>query len=199
MRTCHSCGHNNADTSDFCVECGAKFNPEAEQAQSANSTAAQNKPQNTAFVSEDEYVVATLKNGMALNVLSGEGLKSEDAIITNKRLYYNHKTGVINIRSQEEKVNIKDITGTKIANYNPIGILILGALLLIVAFIAKIWALIPGSLVFVVVYFIAKKCHLKIEYAGGSIYFSVKKYGMNNIRAFQKAIYILKDSIDAGK
>ncbi len=197
---CPNCGHNNADGSGFCVECGTKFNAETEQAQATpQATAAPAPSANSIFVSEDEYVVATLKNGMALNMISGEGLKTEDAIITNKRLYYNHKTGVINVRSQEEKVNIKDITGTKIANYNPIGILILGALVLIVALIAKLWAMIPAALVFVVVYFLAKKCHLKIEYAGGFIYFSVKKYGMNNIRAFQKAIYTLKDSIDEGK
>ena len=186
----------------FCLQCGNKLNAEAESAQPANPanpTAAQNDQKNNTFVSDDEYVVATLKNGMVLNVISGEGLKTEDAIITNKRLYYNHKTGIVNVRSQEEKVNIKDITGTKIANFNPIGILIIAALAFIVALIAKVWALIPIALLIAVFFFIARKCHLKIEYAGGAIYFSVKKYGMNNIRAFQKAIYTLKDSMDAEK
>ena len=194
---CSKCGHNNPDGAAFCDACGNKFET-GNGAQDANAAAPKNSV-NDIFVSPDEYVVATLKNGMVLNVLSGEGLKTEDAIITNKRLYYNHKTGVINVHSQEEKVDIKDITGTKIANFNPLGILIFGGLVILIALIAKVWAMIPAALVFAVVYFFARKCHLRIEYAGGAIYFSVKKYGLNNVRAFQKAIHAAKDAIDAEK
>ena len=53
------------------------------------------------------------------------------------------------------------------------------------------------ALVLYIAYHLAKKSHLKIEYAGGTIYFSVKKYGKENIRKFQKSIYIVKDSIEA--
>ncbi|MBE6709047.1 MAG: zinc ribbon domain-containing protein [Ruminococcaceae bacterium] len=204
MRICTSCGHNNSDTAAFCALCG---NPlVAGPADNSDYTQQNDRinfdfSENNVFVSNDEYVVATLKNGIVNNILSGEGIKTEDAVLTNKRLYYNHKTGIINIHTQEEKVNIKDITGSKIATFNPVGLLILSILLFLVGFIGLFAkeeevavAFIPATLL-LIVYFIVKKSHLKIEYAGGSIYFSVKKYGQKNIRNFQKCIYAVKDHL----
>ena len=122
-------------------------------------------------------------------------------------MYYNHKTGIINIRTQEEKVDIKDITGTKIANFNPIGIFILSILSLVIGVIAALseedfeafLPFLPIFLVLFLVYMFVRKSHLRIEYAGGAIYFSVKKYGKANIRNFQKCIYAVKDHIEANK
>ena len=125
-------------------------------------------------------------------------------MLTNKRLYYNHKTGILNIRAQEEKVNVKDITGSKITDFNPLGILILSILLLVLGIIfilddTDYWFFLPVALVLALVYYFAKKSYLKIEYAGGSIFFSVKKYGKENIQRFQKCIYAVKDHIDANE
>ncbi len=219
MRVCPSCGNNNADGAVFCTYCGNEFAPETETQNfntaetqettkpSKNERISINLPNGNDFVSKDEYVVAALTNGFADNVLSGEGFKTEGAVITNKRLYYNHRQGVINIRTQEEKIDIKDITGSKIANFNPLGLLILSILILLIGIIAALveedeeifFAMLPAALVFFVAYICAKKSHLRIEYAGGAISFSVKKYGKENIRKFQKCIYAVKDSIEANK
>lgn len=161
----------------------------------------------SAFISKDEHEIARLSNGAVTNLISGEGFKTEGAVLTNKRLYYNHKTGVINVRNQNEMVDVKDITGTKIANYNPIGMLILAALAIVVGIIilidsgdAEIFIpVIAAALLFVAVYFITKKSHLRIEYAGGAIYFSVKKYGKENVHNFQKSIHAAKESLDSKK
>ncbi len=219
MKICPSCNNNNLDGALFCTSCGkalpAQTNTEPNNQDSAQQTAYEPKknerirldfPQN-GFISKDEYVVATLSNGIVDNILSGEGFKSEGATLTNERLYYNHKTGVINVREQDEKIDVKDITGTKISTYNPLGILIFGILELLIGIVAALaeeegeilFAFFPGFVVFSLVYLFARKSHLKIEYAGGSIYFSVKKYGKENIRKFQKAIHAVKDYIGKNK
>lgn len=211
MKNCPFCGNLIADDATFCGFCGNKIVTERAQTQVPPTASAQQTEKisisidkNSTFVSPDEYVVATLKNGMMLNVLSGEGLKTEDAVLTNKRMYYNHSTGILNVHSQEEKVNIKDITGTKIASYNPLGILYLGILVLIAGIIfgvsmEEMVFVVPfvfAALFLILLYFFAKKSFLKIEYAGGDIRFSVKKYGKEKIRAFQKAIYAIKDEFE---
>ena len=167
-----------------------------------------NNPPNTFSgftpVMNDEHEIARLSNGTVTNLISGEGFKTEGAILTNKRLYYNHKSGIVNVRTQEEIVDVKDITGTKIANVNPWGILVLAALALLLgildndAFIFFI-IMIALALVLLISFFVIRKSHLKVEYAGGSIYFSVKKYGKENVAKFQKFIHVAKDNIESNK
>lgn len=212
MKFCTSCGQGNSDEATFCASCGAKFADESNQAQTSSAPPQNGNGVNPdltkrgSFVSEDEYVVATLSNDMITNVLSGEGLKTEGAVLTNKRVYYRHTKGIMNIRTQEEIVDIKDITGTKIANLNPVGVLILSILIAFVGiFLASnarydgivyfLYALVP-AIGLLATYFIVKKSHLRLEYAGGSIYFSVKKYGKEKIHHFQKSIHAIKDQID---
>ena len=58
-------------------------------------------------------------------------------------------------------------------------------------------AIVCGSIVaivMVILFLVLIQKWLLVEYAGGRIRLSVKKYGMNNIIAFQKAIYRVKAS-----
>ncbi len=201
---CPKCGHNNADQSTFCLQCGNKLNTEAEKSQNANPAAAPTT--DDIFISADEHVVATIKNGMAINLLTGEGIKSEKAIVSNKRVYYrNMKVNVgkgsaaNNSNAGDYVVNIKDVTGTRITSNNPWGLLVFAALLLIAAIAAKIYALILVTLIFAAMYFLSRRTLLEVQYAGGVIRFDLKGYSMKNVRAFRNAIYTVKDSIDAGK
>ncbi len=204
---CPNCGHNNANESAFCLQCGNKLNAETEQSQPANPSADQKNPKNDIFVSEDEYVVATIKNGMAINLLTGEGLKGEKAIVSNKRVYYqNLKVGLSmkeaaanNTNSGEYVVDIKDVTGTRITQNNPWWLFILAAITLIGAFALDAIYLIVFTLLFVAMYFLTRRTLLEVQYAGGAIRFDLKGYSMKNVRAFRNAIYTIKDSIDAGK
>ena len=68
---------------------------------------------------------------MVLNLISGEGLKNEQAVLTDERLYYNHREGLINRISTREIVDAADITGTKITDNKPYSILIVAILILI--------------------------------------------------------------------
>lgn len=211
MNKCASCGYENLDNATFCASCGKDLTAQNEQPQQTPASEPKadrvnvNPSLNSVFVSNDEYVVATLSNGVVDNIITGEGFKTEDAVLTNKRMYYKHKTGIINIHSQVEVVDVKDITGTKILNRNPFGALIFSILMLIAGVIVfidanRIEILVSAALaavVLLVIYLIARRSHLRIEYAGGAIYFSVKRYRKSNILNFQKSIYAVKDHIDS--
>ena len=140
---------------------------------------------------------------MILNLISGEGLKNEQAVLTDKRLYYNHREGLINRISTREIVDAADITGTKITDNKPYSILIVAILILIGSIIGASSAddgsiLASGiivAIIFLITFLVLIKKWLVIEYAGGRIRLSVKKYGMNNIIAFQKAIYRVKTEV----
>ena len=155
------------------------------------------------FVEKGETPVATLSNGMVLNLISGEGLKNEQAVLTDERLYYNHREGLINRISTREIVDAADITGTKITDNKPYSILIVAILILIGSIIGASSAddgsiLASGiivAIIFLITFLVLIKKWLVIEYAGGRIRLSVKKYGMNNIIAFQKAIYRVKTEV----
>lgn len=93
-------------------------------------------------------------------------------------------------------------TGTKITDNKPYSLLIWAALIFIGTLITSIQsddstAIVCGSIVaivMVILFLVLIQKWLLVEYAGGRIRLSVKKYGMNNIIAFQKAIYRVKAS-----
>lgn len=209
MKICDKCNTQNNDNARFCAVCGNML--EGMHETPVYSRPVQNLPINELrptgqgrFVDADEYVVATLENGVMMNIISGEGFRREDAVLTNKRLYYKHKDGIVNITECEEIVDVKDVTGTKITSFDPYGMLIFAALLFIAGIIVDSNAhsgpwLFIGIILSVVTIFLfvfLKKKYLRIEYAGGAIHFSVKKYGIQNIQAFQRSIYAVKDSYE---
>ena len=151
----------------------------------------------SSFIEADEVPLISLKNGYAMNLISGESWKNEDAVITNKRLYYSHKVGLINRNSTEEIVDLKDVTGSKIALFNPWALIVL-AVIAFVAFIICLASDAEGavsamcliwSAILVIMFFVIRKAYLRIEYAGGNIHFSVKKYSLEVVREFQRVIY----------
>lgn len=212
MKVCDKCNTQNNDNAKFCAVCGNALDGAQNTPKYTNpvhsSPVNELRPSGSGrFVGEDEYVVATLENGVMMNIISGEGFRREDAVLTNKRLYYNHKDGIVNITECNEIVDVKDITGTKITRFDPYGILIIAGLLFLAGIIISSKtsdgpAMILGiilSVVAVFVFVFLKKKYLRIEYAGGSIHFSVKKYGVQNIQAFQRCIYAVKDSFEKGR
>lgn len=62
---------------------------------------------------EDEYVVATLSNGVVRNLMTGDGVMSESIFVTNRRLYYNYNSGIFTKDRVSERVDIKDIYRNK--------------------------------------------------------------------------------------
>lgn len=201
---CENCGKEIPDTAIVCPECGTRLTAEPIPAPASSGTDdIKSKLGGGVFVDADEKIVATLKNGVLLNILSGEGLQGEDAILSNKRLYYNHKRGLISFTRVEEKIDVADITGTKITDRRPRGILILAILIAVASVLIGVAADqipealigLPIALLFFIIYLISVKKFLKIEYAGGCIHFSVKGYKMENVRMFQKSIHALKDQL----
>lgn len=203
---CPFCGANTPDGTQFCQSCGSALNGNQQQSYSQQSYNQQSYNQqsqksNGIFVDPSEYVTATLTNGFAENIISGEGLVKENAYVTNKRVYYNARHGVLNVTDVKNVIDIPDITGTRIISMKHLGLLILGALLFVAGIIvgaasgelAAALPMLSAALVLVLTFFITMKKHLFIDYAGGHISFSVRKYTLQNVVDFQKAIYIQKD------
>lgn len=201
---CNHCGSSLPDDAVFCNVCGNIVNSAASNGNHQQQYYKQPSNENGIFVDPNEKIVATLSNGMAQNVISGEGLKKERAIVTDKRLYYSIKKGVINITQIEQKIDIKDITGTNITGLNPVGLLIFAGILLIFAIILAVSTgepeLIPAfimpAIALTVIYFVSFKKFFKIDYAGGNIRFSLRGYSMEKAREFQKSIYAVKDTLN---
>ncbi len=102
--------------------------------------------------------------------------------------------------------------------YNPVGVLVLSAIFFILGIVILVMEMIGQSkvlriddlvidmwgmagiavgigLIFLILFFIARKKRLVIEYAGGNINFSVRRYKMKNIQEFQSAIHFTKDKL----
>lgn len=149
---------------------------------------------------EDEYVVATLSNGVVRNLMTGDGVMSESIFVTNRRLYYNHNSGIFTKDRVSERVDIKDITGTKVRAFSP-------NLLLVLAVIAIIGTMffggqvviiigIPAAVVFLIIWAASRKQELLIQYAGGHIAMNVQGYSRKQVMKFQSIIYALKDQVE---
>lgn len=154
------------------------------------------------FVDPREVAVADLKNGYLNNILSGEGLMVENAIVTNRRIYYNKKSGVLVRIEERDKIDVMDVTGIKIARANSYVFMAIGAAIALILLILSVESALKlmglGLLILgIVIDLIVTKNYLSIEYAGGHIRFSVKKYSMENISQFQEAVFRVKDSLKA--
>lgn len=229
---CKQCGNQIKDGERFCTICGWQVTQEEQQgaaSMSADSSTNTNVSGGTAnnmmpgsnvvaefnksvhyisssgadgFVDSDEVPLYSLSNGTLGHLVTGRGWAKDDAILTNKRLYYSYNTGILNQYSTEEIVNLNDITGSKINNYNPLIPLILSIITFVVSLIllreSSEMAFIGfGIAVFCLIFYLVRRTSvLSIEYAGGYIEFSVKNYGLKKIQAFQKCIYVAKAIAD---
>ncbi|MCQ2521212.1 MAG: zinc-ribbon domain-containing protein [Lachnospiraceae bacterium] len=155
------------------------------------------------FINEGEVVVASMRNGIGSNILSGEGIMNEDCILTNERIYYNARRGIVSVTSVNERVDIKDVTGTKIVTFANWWFVILSVIFFIagLALIGPMdgWScavFLPIALIELIVFFLTKKKHIFIEYAGGNMHFSVKKFSFANVQNFQSEIYRQKTKLE---
>lgn len=165
------------------------------------------------LISPQEKVVATLGQGALTSFAAGDGWANQDAILTDKHLYYIHSHGVLTREKHREVVNVNDITGTKIVDYNPLAYLIIGAFFVVLTIFEMIdryikslnamGMVVSGSsfsfflglylgIPFLIMYFVFKKKFLSIEYPGGSIKFKLRRYKMEQVIEFQKAVHRVK-------
>lgn len=165
------------------------------------------------LISPQEKVVATLGQGALTSFAAGDGWANQDAILTDKHLYYIHSNGILTREKHREIVNINDITGTKIVDYNPLAYLIIGAFFVVLTIFEMIDRYIKSlnamgmvvssssfsfflglylGIPFLIMYFVFKKKFLSIEYPGGSIKFKLRRYKMEQVIEFQKAVHRVK-------
>ena len=149
---------------------------------------------------EDEYVVATLSNGVVRNLMTGDGVMSESIFVTNRRLYYNYNSGIFTKNRASDRVDIKDITGTKVNDFSPNLLLVLAVIAIIGAmFLGGLGVIIIGigvAAVFFIIWAASRKQELLIQYAGGHIAMNVQGYSRKQVMKFQSIIHALKDQVE---
>lgn len=149
---------------------------------------------------EDEYVVATLSNGVVRNLMTGDGVMSESIFVTNRRLYYNYNSGIFTKNRASDRVDIKDITGTKVNDFSPNLLLVLAVIAIIGAmFLGGLGVIIIGigvAAVFFIIWAASRKQELLIQYAGGHIAMNVQGYSRKQVLKFQSIIHALKDQVE---
>ncbi len=149
---------------------------------------------------EDEYVVATLSNGVVRNLMTGDGVMSESIFVTNRRLYYNYNSGFFTKDRASDRVDIKDITGTKVNDFSPNLLLVLAVIAIIGAmFLGGLGVIIIGigvAAVFFIIWAASRKQELLIQYAGGHIAMNVQGYSRKQVLKFQSIIHALKDQVE---
>lgn len=174
------------------------------------NTKGDNNVFNECFVDTKEKLIATLENGMALRFFTGEGLTKNQAVLSNKRMYYNHRRGLISDMSSRSSINVKDITGTTVKRSNPLFILIIAGICLLASIIiacsinSSDLSMFVNSggivgigfilaLVLCWIYVGKKGNYFIVQYAGGNIKLKVKTYSTQEMLNFQKKIYALQD------
>ena len=233
---CTRCGKNNNDASAYCIHCGQDLRqqgtaqsqmqqnrmPQAQASQQVSNvqqrnTAYGNQEMNhsyaaqsdTILIEPNEQIVASLSNSTLDNILHGVGIKTEYAVLSNKRFYYQGKRGLLNITTEKSVINLEDITGTGIAAFNPWGTLIVGAVIAMWMLIMSlglgrmaggegmggfgIFAMLIVAAFTAYSFYRKKTSFLVISYAGGSIKYDVKKFNENSVKDFQSKIYMLKE------
>ena len=224
---CPNCGAINPDETSFCSQCGVQFvyteaeqqTPEAGDPRPTRQSWQYDFTPDTAvdivsstgatgFVDPNEQPVCSLKNGFLLNLVSGEGWKSEDSVITDKRLYYYGSQGIISKIKCEEIVNLEDITGVSFMHFNPWILCIFGALCSFIGLYAlgagggrnsAGYLFLGFGVMLLLAFAFTRKAYLRVDYAGGSIRFSVKKYGVYSVRMYQRCLFIQKDLLEKKK
>lgn len=221
---CPRCGKENKSGATFCAGCGAKFvvmsntrNPRQNagtplsgypmaHVNPANVSPAANASTSGLLVDSDERVLATLKNGVVRNAISGDGLYKEEAFVTNKRLYYFGAHGVGSAFSMDAKVDLENISAVKVCKraYD---------WLILVAVIAGLYGMVIAvgdeiensfiafgvAVLAVIAYFLTARKSMCVEYAGGNVTFGIKGYTMKNVRSFQNTIFKAKAAITGKK
>ena len=132
--------------------------------------------------------------------MTGAGVMSESIFVTNRRLYYNHNSGIFTKDRASDRVDIKDITGTKVNDFSPNLLLVLAVIAIIGAmFLGGLGVIIIGigvAAVFFIIWAASRKQELLIQYAGGHIAMNVQGYSRKQVLKFQSIIHALKDQVE---
>lgn len=215
MKKCMNCGYTANDIADFCSNCGANLNSQQahqpqqvypeQQAYPEQQVCQPQQSVNPVFIESDENVVATLGNGVLQNVLSGGGLSTINATLTDKRLYVSGKClesiGLGWVYAKISRIiEVEDITGTGFVYVSKPSLLVIGIIFILSALITMSFDdLMPLAIILFIIaailitaFFVTKKNVFQIEYAGGRIGFDVKWIKADVAANFQKKIHIVK-------
>jgi len=170
----------------------------------------------------EENHIASMSSSKLDNFLRGEGFRKEDVILTSKRLVYIYEKGLLNSEVGRSIVDVREVTGTKVVKSNRWWLLIFGGLFLLLGIIFSLAKgksidhsdmnilnfmfdmeaysalniigrhMICWAIIFAIVYFFTYGRHLRVEYPGGVVNLTLKKYSYQEILDLQDAIFEAK-------
>ena len=162
------------------------------------------------FVDSDEKVIVTLGSGFVQNIVSSGSPDSVSAVLTDKRLYCSGKFVTFNGKKSQylktsKIIEAEDITGTGFIYKSNIAFLIIAIviltaglllglifydddLLLVFPIIGIVAAIAPF-----LIYMLKRETFFNIEYAGGTISFSIKWLNTEACKNFQRQIHLIKN------
>ena len=217
---CGNCGYEMSSGMSKCPKCGKiiDMSLSAKRDDSFSEAEKRSESYNNEFIESDEYKKVYIKKGYLMSFLTGDGFKTEEYILTNKRLYYMYTAGLFSIRQGKEVVNIDDITAVKFSSRNEVSLLIYiiisfifemvclliefssnsNDIMLISGIFGVVSIFIKLSILILLYLRLSAKC-LCAEYAGGKIKIRVRGYAYEAMLHFQKSIFLLKKNIIMGE
>ena len=220
MAVCPECGIELKEGATFCGKCGATINSEKVEAPiqpQMNQVAAENP----VFVESDEKTVSSIGNGVLKNLVTGGGLSSLNATLTDKRIYVSGKclehSGIGWRYSKVSRIiEVDEVSGTGFVYITKPFLMFMTILMFLGGIISTLVCLsvqqnadpmyvqntygnyiIPVAffivaIIFFIAHFLTKKNIFQIEYAGGKIGFDVKWIRADVATDFQKQIHLVK-------
>lgn len=175
------------------------------------------------LIDPDEQIRYSLTNGYLTNMINKDAMLKEDAVVTNKRIYLCNTTYAgINRSRTELKLDLRDVTATRIDVVSRPWLMILSILSLIAGVIMTIvgvvnlndrhytgtdmvsvffigCSLIIVAIILFISFISIRDTLFTIQYAGcgdSGVVFNTKKYGLTKVREFQREIHVAKAQVN---
>lgn len=186
--------------------------------QLANAKKGETHPQKSMLIDPSETVIASIGNSYLQNMVGSRSVKSGFALLTGKRVYYsgqvfsgNRKGGMM---TEECIIPVENITRTRFI-YNQgvirfmvgLGLAIYGGLTTLFQFasgpediptLVGLGMLLVGACL-IISYFLNRSTVFEISFPGGGFTFNVKWYPIEDMREFQRQLYLVKDKANHKK
>lgn len=202
---CKKCGAALLADSVFCDSCGEKIEKTFEKSDMQRTGTSE---YSNVFVNQSEQLVDKFGRKW-FGVSPSLNKRNVSCLLTNERLYFRgcsydiSKKRLLSKTNREVIVDLDDITGSGIITSNHIAQLVIGiifSVISVILFIGYIVNIVNSNSLFVavpclviggiflLVYFLTRKCIFFIQYAGGGFSFNIKNIGVSATRKFHMSI-----------
>ena len=189
-----------------------------EQQQLANAKKGETHPQKSILIDPSETVIASIGNSYLQNMVGSRSVKSGFALLTGKRVYYSGQVfsgnGKGGMTTEECIIPVENITQTRFICNQGIVRLMIGLGLAIYGGVTTLFQFANGpediptfvglgmllvGACLITSYFLNRSTVFEISFPGGGFSFNVKWYPIEDMREFQRQLYLVKDKANHSK